>query len=368
MDTRRFRHNLQAVATFPWLVWTILMTFVLVQAAWATAEHAQNQAAAPSQAIRGEPVARAQFDPETHQVTLEAAAPPELWNATPNIGAHSFVVYEDNLRQRLDDVRAIDQPLSVGVLVEHGGRYHAFNEALAEEGSRAVQELGAALNSSDNIRLWTYADTVAPLEAKSFGEMKLAGMHLPVAASSEANFYDAVLTVLPQVQQMPGRKVLIVVSSGVDTFSQSDFQQVVRAAEAGGVPICPIDIGSMLQASLSSADGSNDFVYGKLNWRLASEQLARLARVSGCRALRPSSALSLPAAYDGLLSNLRLKYVIRYRSIAPGLPGTRQVRVEWTDRRRADTRAARTNTREGGHSKLLADARYTVNLNTVLAW
>jgi hypothetical protein len=371
MDTRHFRHpsRSDAVAAFRWLGWVMLMMFVLVQAAHAGAGGTQAQVDATAPQTRGLSQASTQFDPGTHQVTLEAWAPATLWNATPDIGAHSFVVYEDNVRQPLEDVKVVDTPLSIGLLLEHGGRYHALNEALADAGSRAVQELAAALNPDDKITVWTYGDTVEPLKVPSEAPtgLQLTTVQVPVAPSSESNFYDAVLTVLPRVQQMGGRKVLVVVSSGIDTFSQADFPQVLRAAEDSGVPICPINIGPVLQAALPAGDGSNDAPYGRLKWQLASQQLSRLARVSGCRALTPSASLDLPAVYDGLLANLRLKYVIRYRSTALNLPGTREVRVEWTDDIRAHTRVARTNTHSGGGGKIFADARYTVDSGAVLA-
>lgn len=369
MDTRRFRQHARSVAAFRWLGWVMLMMFVLVQAVHATAADARKAADAAGAPARSEPAqASVEFAPDTHQVTVETSVPPALWNATPDIGAHSFVVYEDNVRQRIKDVTAVDGPISIGMLVEHGGRYHAFNEALADEGSRAVQELKAALNPPDKIRVWTYGSTVEPLEAspESSGGTQLTGLPLSVAPSSESNFYDAVLNVLPQVQQMPGRRVLVVVSSGIDTFSQADFQQVVSAAAEGGVPICPIDIGPTLRTTLSSVDGSDDTVYGHLDWRLASEQLAHLARVSGCRALRPTSSLDLPAAYDGLLANLRLKYVIRYQTAALALPGTRHVRIEWADGLRGKTKIAHTDLRDGRAGKLLADVRYTVSSTAML--
>lgn len=361
MDTRRSRHPApsDAFAAFRWLGWVMLMMFVLVQTAQA----------ATGQQTRELSQASAQFDARTHEVTLEASAPVALWNATPDIGAHSFVVYEDNVRQSLEDVKAVDEPLSIGLLLEHGGRYHALNEALADAGSRALQELKAALNPDDKLTVWTYGDTVEPLKGSSETPtgLELTTVQVPIAPSSESNFYDAVLAVLPGVQQMPRRKVLVVVSSGIDTFSQADFPQVLRAAEDSGVPICPINIGPLLQAAVSGGDGSGDALYGHLKWQLASEQLSRLARVSGCRALTPSSSFDLPGIYDGLLANLRLKYVMRYRSTALNLPGTREVRVDWTDGSRTRTRVARTDIRSsGGDGKLLADVRYTVDAGAVL--
>ncbi len=366
MDTRRSRHSSrdEAIATFRWFGWVLLMMFVLIQ----TAQAAAGATPTPVDATGPLSQANAQFDPTTHQVTVVAPAPAALWNATPDIGAHSFVVYEDRVREKLEDVKVIDTPLSIGVLLEHGGRYHALNDALAEAGSHAIQELKGALNPDDKIAVWTYANTVEPLKGLSESPtgLQLTTVQVPVAPTSESNFYDAVLTVLPRVQQMSGRKVLVVVSSGIDTSSQADFAEVLRTAKASGVPVCPINIGQLLRATVSPAgEDSSDTPYGHLNWQRASEQLTRLARTSGCRAFTPSSSMDLPGVYDGLLANLRLQYVVRYRSTALNLPGSREVRVEWTDGSRTHAGIALTNLHSA--DKVFADVHYTVDSTAVLA-
>jgi hypothetical protein len=220
--------------------------------------------------------------------------------------------------------------------------------------------LKAALNPDDRFTVWTYGDTVEPLEeSKTPTGLQLTTVQLPVAPSSESNFFDAVLTVLPRMKQMPGRQVLIVVSSGIDTFSRADFPQVLRAVADNGVPVCTIDIGPMARGALLGGVDSNEAPHGHLKWQLAAQRLSRLARVSGCRSSTPRSSLELPAAYDGLLTNLRLKYVMRYRSTALDLPGTREVQVKWTDGNHAHERVARTYIRASG--KVFADARYRVD-------
>ena len=189
------------------------------------------------------------------------------------------------------------------MLLEHGGCFHALNDALADTGSHAIQELKGALNPDDKITVWTYANTVEPLEVSSENStgLQLTTVQVPVAPSSQSNSYDAVLAVLPRVLQMPGRKVLVVVSSGIDTFSQADFPHVLRAVKASVGLICPINIGPLVRATvLPAGEGSNDTPYAHLKWQRASEQLTRLARASGCRAFSPGSSMDLLAVYDGL--------------------------------------------------------------------
>lgn len=149
---------------------------------------------------------------------------------------------------------------------------------------------------SDNVRVLPYGDlpSVAGLDgvraldssAQSAPDLKRTylNLNLPVPPSSESNFYDGVLATLPQVQQMPGRKVLIVVSSGIDSFSKAGFSDVLRAERETGVPICVINMGPLLRSTLLVENSDGQRPYAQLEWQRASSQLSRMARVSGCRA------------------------------------------------------------------------------------
>jgi hypothetical protein len=333
MDTRRFRNHpsSEALAQVRWLGWVMIMMFVLVQTATGGTALVERSEQSTSQ-ISPYVQARADFDPQTHQVTVEANPPAAIWDSTADLRRRSFVVYEDNVRQVVNDVELVDSPLSIGVLLENGGRYHAVNEAISDNASRAARELMQAINPNDQVTIWTYGDHVQALAdpTKSASGLQQGQLYLPVAPSSESNFYDALVTTLPRVQQMPGRKALIVISTGIDTFSDADYPAVLRAARATAVPICVINLGPAVRSALT-VDGSDPQPYSRLNWQQAASQLSHLAQVSGCRALTPGSSFEFPAMYDRLLPNLRLQYVIHYRSTALGLPGTRQVRIDWVE-------------------------------------
>jgi hypothetical protein len=307
----------------------MLMMFVLVQVAMG-ASPVGGRSDTISQDSGTFDQVNANFHPETHQVIVTANAPAAEWAATADIGRHSVVVYEDNVRQLVDDVKVTHVPLSIGLLLENGGRYHALNEVVAENVTRAARELLGAMNPGDRVTMWTYSDSVQPLETAgddTSGPQR-TNLSLPVPPASESNFYDALLTTLPRVREIPGRKVLMVVSSGIDTFSKAGFADVLRAEREAGVPVCVIDIGPLVRSSLLDERSGP---YAHLKWSQASSQLSRIARVSGCRALTPSSSLEFPAVYDSLLANLGLQYDIRYKSSALDLPGPRQVKLAWVD-------------------------------------
>jgi hypothetical protein len=331
MDTRRYLNELRSrtLAQFRWLGWVMLMMFVLVQVAMG-ASPLGSRTDTFSQESGTSDQASANFNPETGQVIVTANVPAAEWAATADIGRHSFVVYEDNVRQLVDDVRVTHAPLSIGLLLENGGRYHALNEVIAENVTRAARELLGAINPGDRVTMWTYSDSVQPLETvgNDTSGLQQANLSLPVPPASESNFYDALVATLPRVEEMPGRKILMVVTSGIDTFSKAGFADVLRAEREAGVPVCVIDTGPLLRSSLLD---ENSGPYAHLKWSRASSQLERIAKVSGCRALAPRSSLEFPAVYDNLLANLGLQYDIRYKSNALDLPGPRQVKLAWVD-------------------------------------
>jgi hypothetical protein len=360
MNARQFRapEHLRTFAQFRWLGWVMLMMFVLIQTATGTPTRSEGPGQQNSRLLEAD----ADFNPQTHEVTVKAKAPESVWDATTDIGHRSFVVYEDGIRQTLEDVDVAHTPLSLGVLLENGGRYRTLNESLADNVSRATRDLLQAIGPDDKVTMWTYSDSVRSLDTPStrVSALQPAYLNLPVPPPSESNFYDAVLATLPQVEQMPGRKALVIVSSGLDSFSKAGFPEVMQVARESGVPICVLDIGPLLRSNLLVDSPSAQSPYSRMKWQQASSQLSRLAKVSGCRATTPDSSLEFPAAYDALLANLRLQYVIRYRSTALDLPGTRHVEVAWLDHPGRQTRLTQSTRMTAGGGEF-AHAQYKLD-------
>jgi hypothetical protein len=86
-----------------------------------------------------------------------------------------------------------------------------------------------------------------------------------------------------------------------------------------------------MRSSLTTALG-DDSPYARLNWQRAQTELAQIARLSGGRMYSPDSRLDLASTYDGLFADLRVEYVIRYKStLAADATRPRTVRVDLVD-------------------------------------
>jgi Ca-activated chloride channel homolog len=133
----------------------------------------------------------------------------------------------------------------LGLLMEVGGCSPGMNRELGQEVSGASRQLLEVLGREDKVAIWKYNDKIEKLadfsQAEADTEKVLFGLGTP--EFSEANFYDAVISMLGQMRQAAGgRKAIVLISSGMDTFSQASFDDVLQAVHTSEIPIYVISL------------------------------------------------------------------------------------------------------------------------------
>jgi hypothetical protein len=143
---------------------------------------------------------------------------------------------------------------------------------------------------------------------------------------SEANFYDATIALLNRMTAIAGRRAIIVLTTGNDTFSRASFDDVVARARRGHIPIYCLTLDDVVRSR------PIDISHGPLarvDWPRSAARLAQLARVSGGRVYNDVRSMSASAIYDDILERLRIQYVLTYVSPASG--GVRSAFERWRD-------------------------------------
>jgi len=255
------------------------------------------------------------YDHKTQIVTLRLVVQDSNGYFIPDIHRESFAVYENGIRQQNATVEIEHAAVTAGVLVEYGGHYHALNEALADAVSMAVGQFADEIGPEDNVAVWKYGDRVEEISGFTQGNEPLhqaaASLRSP-PPFSELNLYDALIATLPRLHEQSGRRALLLISSGIDTFSKAGYADTLRASDGSDVAIYALNIGPFVRnaPSLYGLNGP----YTRLDWQGAEQKLSRIAQASGVRMYSPDSSLDLAAVYDDLMENLRVRYVIRYKS------------------------------------------------------
>lgn len=270
------------------------------------------------------------YDPSTRRVRIALEPKDADDEFISAFRPQDFVVYEDGAAQVDPHVTVERPPVAIGILIEHGGRYQMLNDAISEESSLAAQQLLEEIRSGDRVAVWTYGDKLREIAGLSGKRDTLVDAlnqidgPLPL---SESNLYDALIGTLATMQKVSGPKALLLISSGVDTFSHSSLGDVLRAARCSGVPVYAIDLAPLLKHELF--EDSDNGPYGRLDWSRAKVALERIAKTSGGRLYVPQSELDLPGDYDDLMEDVRARYLITYRSESTRPPNSeRTVRVE----------------------------------------
>ncbi len=289
-----------------------------------------NRPAAPLfEGAQGKQRTEIHYDASSGMVTVKMLVQDPNGYFIPNIRRENFAVYENGVRQHNATVEIEHAPVTMGVLLEYGGRYQALNRAVGEEVGKAARGFLDEIGRNDRVAIWRYGDTLEELAGFTQGHDTLDSSLVALATPpfSELNFYDALIAALSRMQGAMGRKALLVVSSGIDTFSKASYQDVLRAVRQSDVPIYVINLGPALQEHLSLLPASGP--YAQLDWKRAGAELQEIATASGGRVYSPASAFELAGIYDDLMENLRVRYVITYKSSAPGdLSAARTVRIE----------------------------------------
>lgn len=269
------------------------------------------------------------FDPLSRVVRIALAVRNASDYALPPLRREHFAVYEDGRRQANVTVQIEHAPATLALLLESGGRYQQLNREIARHVQSIIRPLPGSLQREDSVAVFAYADALTTLKDfdEPLSDLERAVSALPVPGFSEANFYDAVTAVLARMSGIHGRKALLVVTSGTDTFSRTTFEDVLAAARRSGTPIFVIDL------SETAAHLTDVGPLTRLDWTRVREELHALARASGGRIYSAYAARDAAAIYDDIMEYLRIRYVITYVSPSPpGGSARHVVRVELVDR------------------------------------
>jgi Ca-activated chloride channel family protein len=291
--------------------------------------HVPNRAPNPLfKSQQGRQKTEIQFDPATGMVTMKLLVQDPNGYFIPNIRRDNLVVYENGVRQQIEAVEIEHPPVSVGLLLEFGGRAPGFNRLLGEQASSAGRQLLDELGHEDKIAIWKYNDKVEKLADFSQGHDALASLfyQLGTPEVSETNLYDALIFTVDQMRGVTGRKALILVSSGIDTFSKASYQDALKSAEESDSPIYAIGLAQSLRSLVELHDLTASL--GRIDWDKADKELQNFARVSGGRAYSAQNIFNLSPIYDDVMENLKMRYVITYRSSTKDTNSPRTVRVE----------------------------------------
>ena len=174
-------------------------------------------------------------------------------NLVTGLAAGNFRLYQDGQHQpfRLEKP---EEPASVALLVEHSASSGYFYDDI----QYAMQGFLKHGIEGHWYALATYSHTLEVRTdfTKQTGRITEEYAQLGMPLSREVDTYDAVYEMLDKLGKLPGRRILVVIGSGFDTFSERQLDDVKKKVESENVTVFVAGLGSLLRGSYSPFLGS----------------------------------------------------------------------------------------------------------------
>ncbi|MFY9726153.1 MAG: VWA domain-containing protein [Bryobacteraceae bacterium] len=265
------------------------------------------------------------FKSDVDVVTLDVAVIGPNGQFIPHIPPGNFRVLEDNVPQQIRKVDMAQAPLTVALLVEFSNRYQSLYSWTWYVTQQMVWTFASSLKPDDYCAVIAYDMKSEILTDFTTDKMKIqqALQQLTIPAWHEANMFDAVTDTADRMSAIQGRKAILLITTGVDTFSRITYDQTRKKLQEAGVPIYPISLLGMQQEMMMSVP------IGLLQ---ANNELNTFAKETGGRAFFPKFEAEYREVFNDIRQTLGNQYVITYSPSNKVHDGTfRKIKVELVD-------------------------------------
>ena len=235
----------------------------------------------------------------------------------PNLTAADFAVFEEGWPQVVSHFAAGHVPLDVGFLIDTSSSMRD-NLPLAQKAARG---LVGQLGDGDRGAVTGIASTVLLHQPMTPDLARVDAALRSTHANGNTALYEALYVALRQYQRERAdssevrRRVIVLLSDGVDTSSHVTFEDVLDQVRRGDVTIYVVSLAD--DPSLLRGGAGTERVSFE-----SAHALSRFASESGGRLFTPRTARELPAIYEAIGQELGNQYVIGYVPAGSGGDGS----------------------------------------------
>ncbi len=247
----------------------------------------------------------------------------------PGLKRDNFRVLEDGVAQNISGFTQAEAPITAVLLVEFANtNYNFMYDAL-----NASYTFASGLKPDDWVAVVAY--DMKPQILADFTQDKrqvLAALNtLRIPGFSETNLYDALYDTLDRLDRIDGRKYVILISSGRDTFSKLTYDKILQKVKTTpNVSIYSISTGEAFRMWVDAHYGQYSGVReAMMDYLQADNQMQTFSRMTGGRWYKPRFEGELPEIFRDIAAQIRNEYVISYHPSNARLDGSyRKLKVE----------------------------------------
>ena len=271
------------------------------------------------------------FKLDVDVVTLDVSVVDNHGQFIPGIPAGNFRILEDNVPQQIRKVSMGEAPLTLAMVIEFSQNFQSMYSWAWFQTLDLTWGFASTLKPEDYCAVIAY--DIKPEILSDFttdrGQTQEALHRLTIPAWREANMFDAVTDTADRMSGIEGRKAILLITTGVDTFSKLTYDQTRKKLQEAGVPVYSISLMGMQRELADAYMGGMQ----RMTFLQADNELRTFAKETGGAAYFPKFEGEYPQMFQQIHQALRNQYVLTYLpSNKTHDGGFRKLKVELVDK------------------------------------
>ena len=176
----------------------------------------------------------------TNLVNVDVMVTDKNGNPIASLGRTNFKVYDDGVPQAVTNFGAAEAPMTVCLMVEFANRWWPFLYLALEDSYQFLN----FMQPKDWVAVIDFDMKPHILQDFTQDRYEVRGAldTLRIPGFSEINLWDALAFTIDRMKDIKGRKAIVVVCTGFDTFSKLTYDQALKIAKASDTAIYPVSI------------------------------------------------------------------------------------------------------------------------------
>jgi VWFA-related protein len=263
-------------------------------------------------------------------------------NFLSGLAQQDFRIFDNGVEQPVSFFVPTDAPAQILVMIETGPAVYLIHD----EHLAAAYSLVAGLDPADQVALVTYDQVPRRILAftaeKSSLLSAIGGIEYNIGMA-ELNFYQSLSEVLDWLQAAPGKRAIVLLTTGLDSSQPPRWDALVDKLRRDDVVIFPVALGGPLRSatkpkrqklekipngpSEAEPSPSSSAARNPVSFARADQDLRALASITGGRAYFPQSSDDFVPIYREIAAALRHQYVLGFAPLHDGKYHTISVEV-----------------------------------------
>lgn len=231
----------------------------------------------------------------------------------------SFELLDNGQPQPITDFAADSEPARVLVLIESGPAVYL----LESEHLAAAHHFLDGLSRDDRVAVARYSASAELVQNftpdKRVTASALEDLHFNLGFGS-LNLAASLSQSLDWLRSIPGKKSVVLLSTGVDTSPPQRAESVLETLRTGGIRVLAVSLSGDLRSNPTKkgkAAASEKAILTEQQFAQADQTLQALAQASGGRAYFPRNSAEFGAAYAEIAQIIRHEYSLAFAPPAP---------------------------------------------------